>query len=186
MTPQDLHVRSSAAAVGVALVPLFLLISLLGSAYATHVTPVEISNDDDPNPTCAEYAPAGESWTELKVDPPTEGESSDGTLTVNIVFTELKDSEEPVRFDWSSNIGVDAVIVKDGNFGHNIYFYDPEETEDDGLESLDGISHISFCYDEDDNEVPPEQVPEFGSVGIATALGSAGLLFARRLRRQRA
>ena len=36
-------------------------------------------------------------------------------------------------FDWTSNIGVDAVFVKGGPVGGNLYVYDPEATADTGL-----------------------------------------------------
>jgi hypothetical protein len=60
-------------------------------------------------------------------------------------------------FDWTSNIGVDAVFVKGGNDGN---LYSPEAKEDTGLHApvnpqnrrFFGLSHISFCYDP--NAVP--------------------------------
>jgi LPXTG-motif cell wall-anchored protein len=118
---------------------LIIVGGLPGTAGATHVTPTEESG----NAKC----PAG--TTELKVEPVPEGPStqSDGTLTVNLVVT-------GDTFDWTSNIGVDVVIVKGGNVS-NVYTYDPESTGDTGLHAPInpntgkpfGLSHISFCYD---------------------------------------
>ncbi len=62
-------------------------------------------------------------------------------------------SADGVYFDWSSTVGIDAVIVKGGTDG-NVYFYD-EGLGDSGLHSPINpnnnmpfeISHISFCVD---------------------------------------
>jgi hypothetical protein len=56
-------------------------------------------------------------------------------------------------FNWTSTLGIDAVIVKGGP-NSNLYEYDPESFGDDGLHSplneggqQAAISHIEFCYD---------------------------------------
>ena len=88
-------------------------------------------------------------WVELKLDGGSlsNGVHSDGTLSVTIANLTSN------SFDWSSNIGVDAVIVKTGADGTNLYRYDPplESTGDTNLitPGNNGISHISFCYDDD-------------------------------------
>lgn len=138
--------------------PLLLAIALLaaaislawqprGASAAPDVTPVLI--DVNGNLTCSELEGEGQSWTELKVDPNQNGLYSDGALTVTITST-----TNDKTFNWSSNIGVDAVFVKAGSAGHYLYLYDPpsESTGDDGLTtpgagSTNQISHISFCYD---------------------------------------
>lgn len=114
---------------------------------ADHVDPILV----DGNPHCTDlaerFAP-GEAWLELKVHKAPDGTFSDGTLTVTI------SNSTGTSFDWSSNIGVDAVFVKAGP-GGNVYLYEPESTGDTGLESPINpdngkhydISHISFCYD---------------------------------------
>ena len=63
-------------------------------------------------------------------------------------------SSDGTYFDWTSTLGMDAVIVKGGN-NSNVYTYDPESYGDDGLSAPTdlnngkpfGISHIEFCYD---------------------------------------
>jgi len=116
-------------------------------AGATHVSP-ELS-EGAANQTCSDFAGEGQTWVELKVDPPADGVFTDGTLSVTITnFNDLS-------FDWSSNIGVDAVFVKSGSSGSHLYRYDPpsEATSDTGLTtpgSVQEISHISFCYDIDE------------------------------------
>lgn len=82
---------------------------------------------------------------ELKVDPNPVGAGpfnySDGTLS--IVITGASET----TFNWRSNIGVDAVIVKAGDQA-NVYSYSPESTRDENLTGgSHDIGHISFCYD---------------------------------------
>ncbi|HEX2622190.1 MAG TPA: hypothetical protein VHL11_18660 [Phototrophicaceae bacterium] len=97
------------------------------------------------NPKCADLFPG---TTELKIDPPVGGIASDGTLTVNVI--NLTDT----TFDFTANIGVDAVIVKGGP-NSNVYTYIPETLGDTGMITATNpnndkpysISHISFCYD---------------------------------------
>jgi hypothetical protein len=109
-------------------------------ASAEHVDPVQVPG----NAPC----PAG--LTELKVEPVADGTFTDGTLTVTI---DVRDTADGQVFDWTSNIGVDVVIVKGGN-ASNVYTYVPESTGDTGLHAPEnrsgnfaGLSHISFCYD---------------------------------------
>jgi LPXTG-motif cell wall-anchored protein len=109
----------------------------------------------DGNPTCGSLAPAGTSWIELKVDPVVDGTFTDGVLTVTV---DVSDTPDGPVFDWTSNIGVDAVFVKGGPNG-TLYLYDPpaESTGDTGLHApvnpnngkFFGLSHLSFCYDKD-------------------------------------
>jgi hypothetical protein len=132
--------------------------AMAGTAGLFVALPASAQSDDgvvvEDNPGCADIAPEGTTWTELKVEPPVSGQSSDGTLTVNLVVSDGQ------VFDWTSNIGVDAVIVKGGPDA-NVYFYDPESTGDTGLHApvnpqndmFFGLSHISFCYDVE--QVPP-------------------------------
>jgi hypothetical protein len=131
-----------------------LLAALTMPALAASVTPIPIS--DDNNPTCSNFG----AWTELKVEPPGDGTFSDGTLTVTIEnFT----NSDPKGFDWTSNIGVDAVLVKAGSDKHNLYVYDPESMGDTQLGpqagSGNGISHISFCYDAGGSTPTPTPTP---------------------------
>jgi hypothetical protein len=109
------------------------------------------------NPDCCDlgYGQAG-----FKVDGPTSDtfpldESNGGVLTCG----GLPDSGNSITittdgtyFEWSSTLGIDAVIVKGGPKA-NVYVYDPESTGDTGLHSPINndlpyaISHIEFCYD---------------------------------------
>jgi hypothetical protein len=61
-------------------------------------------------------------------------------------------------FNWSSTLGIDAVVVKAGE-GANVYEYDAESTDDTNLHSpysgtdagnpgvVRDVSHITLCYD---------------------------------------
>jgi hypothetical protein len=129
-------------------------------ALAIHVTPTAVLDFPPANQTCADFQPLGVSWTELKVpeddsgqNAPFNGEFTDGTLTVTIANFDGK------TFEWLANRGVDAVFVKAGRDGSNLYRYIPPETADQGLtspgDSGNQISHISFCYD----PTPPTATP---------------------------
>lgn len=135
-----------------ALVASFLgtLVVVLASPWSAGVEPELI--EGAANHTCADFEGEGQDWLEHKLEEEdlADGTHSDGTLTVTISNFDGK------GFDWSSNIGVDAVFVKAGAAGSNLYRYDPpqESRGDTGLRSpgpgtTNGISHISFCYDAD-------------------------------------
>ena len=112
--------------------------------------------DTTSNLECDDFDGEGQTWTTLKVDPNPDGDGpfpyTDGTLTVTIT-----NADNDKTFDWTSNIGVDAVYVKAGSGGSNLYRYDPpaESMGDTGLQSPgeqgNGISHISFCSDPTDD-----------------------------------
>jgi len=125
------------------------------------------------NPSCADI---DSSWTELKIEPVSDQTKSDGTLTVTIDVTGN-------TFDWTSNIGVDAVIVKGGP-NANLYRYDPpaEVKSDKGLHApfndssgdWYGLSHISFCYDVE--QPPPSPTPTVTVTPTETPTESASVL----------
>jgi hypothetical protein len=108
---------------------------------ATTVVPDEYAG----NPTCADLGYAHGT----KIDPPNSGTYNlPGGNTVTV-------TSDGTFFNWTSTLGMDAVIVKGGN-GANAYVYDPpaESFGDNGLHSPDnssggpaGLSHIDFCYD---------------------------------------
>jgi LPXTG-motif cell wall-anchored protein len=142
---------------GRVLVVIGLLLGAIGVATAAQAIAAPGAPAQTPvpgNPTCAELAPDGTTWTELKYEPVVDGQDSDGTLTVTVDVHPNEDTGP--TFDWSSNIGVDAVFVKGGP-GGNLYLYD-EATGDTGLhapinpanDKYYGLSHLSFCYDTGD------------------------------------
>jgi hypothetical protein len=142
-------------------VALALVLALLFGAFALtsgrtagaetdgpEVLPELIENNN--NPTCADQGYAHELKIE-SIDLDNKA-YSDGILNVTISDLQYNSDSPPeaVQFNWASNIGVDAVLVKASNTA-NAYIYDPpaESTGDDGLIAPEnkGISHISFCYD---------------------------------------
>jgi hypothetical protein len=130
--------------VGIALTALLTLVLVLFAAPtgATTVVPVFVAG----NPTCKDLGYA----FGFKVDPPNAG-------TYNIdAFNTVTVTTDGVNFDWSSTLGMDAVISKGGP-NANVYKYDPpaESFGDTGLHSPInpnngnpfGLSHIEFCFD---------------------------------------
>ena len=148
------------------LATLGLLAAFAMPTLAANVTPTPIN---DGNPTCGDFN-AG--WTQLKVEPPGNGQFTDGTLTVTITNYVGSNSGTPGSFDWSSNVGVDAVFVKAGNDKHNLYTYIPESTGDTGLSPQsgqgNGISHLSFCYDAGGTTPTPTPTGTPGTPGTPT------------------
>ena len=132
-----------------------------------NITPTLITQEVDNSVHCDEVGLAGP-LNEYKVEPVTDGAHTDGPLTVNLTTKTLTGSEDPVpspfpgpAFDWTSNLGIDAVIVKGGP-GTDTYVYEPpqEATADTNLHApvnndpndpdngkYYGLSHITFCYD---------------------------------------
>jgi hypothetical protein len=146
-------------------VSVLLALLLAGGVTAASVQPIFIPHDPGQNVslTCEDVEPDGEDWTEFKVDenPPVgETDYNDGTLFLTITRPSVEAGSSSNSFDWLTDPshGVDAVIVKSGVSGSNLYLYNPERTADTNLESPGGdqnISHITFCYDGDD-ETPEE------------------------------
>jgi len=135
----------------VALTGIVLAVIVIGSltALASKVDPIYVAG----NPTCPE------GLTALDIDGSGfhNGTQSDGTLTVTISNFD----PQTTNFDWSSNIGVDEVIVKGGP-NANVYQYDPDATSDTGLHTPFnqnsgqnyGLSHVLFCYDSEATPTP--------------------------------
>ena len=95
-----------------------LFLALAGTAGATDVTPIFLPG----NPNCTGL---GYDFG-LKVDPPNAGTYSiDGLNSVTVA------TADGIFFDWSSTLGMDAVIVKGGP-NANVYVYSPERTSDTG------------------------------------------------------
>jgi hypothetical protein len=109
---------------------LTLLLLALASrpGLGTHANPQYI----DYNAKCADLAPNGVKWDELKVAPVRDGNHSKGSLTVTL---DVEQSDEADVIAWSTNMGVDGVFVKGGPGGH-FYRYNPpgsDATSDHGL-----------------------------------------------------
>ena len=97
---------------------------------------------------------------ELKLQNPSSGSHSDGTLTVNLQRT------GEGAFTWTSNIDVDAVIAKGGS-NSNVYNL-PGTSDLSGSATTPtnpsnnqpfGLSHVSFCYGTGSPPPPPPPPP---------------------------
>jgi uncharacterized repeat protein (TIGR01451 family) len=141
-------------------------------AVATHVAPV-FFND---NPGCDDLGdPDLTSLTKFEGNP-VISDSKDGvTITV----------DDPL-FDWMSQVGIDAVIVKGGD-NANVYFYDEETSDTDLHAPINpnnnkpfGLSHIEFCIDEDEANLnitktaSPTQVTEGGAFSYTITVQNSG------------
>lgn len=138
----------------------------IGVARAATVNPV-LAQVPDPkkegeflkNPTCADLDGVygnGQTWSEVKIDSGAleDGSETKNGVTVNVATTKPGKPKEVMTFNWSSTVGIDAVLVKAGSENHNLYVYQPAGSESfsDTALSVSGnnaISHISFCYDPD-------------------------------------
>jgi hypothetical protein len=120
------------------------------AVWAASVTPTVIPGAENTNKTCAVVMPG---TIEFKIEPVPDGNytKGDGVLSVNITKpSTLAGSLN--SFDFTANIPVLGVIVKDGVDGANFYDYSPAGTTGDTylttpFDGDKGISHISFCYE---------------------------------------
>ncbi len=145
----------------------FGAIALLGAAMmpqisaAASVTPIVVSG----NPSCKDLIdPATElpyvNGFKLPDEPPPSGESTTYTYPGSSYSVTVTIDSNGVYFDWTSEIDVDAVIVKGSNSA-NVYVYSPAAALGDTVlnppvnASGDpaAISHIEFCYTD---LVPPQ------------------------------
>jgi hypothetical protein len=109
-----------------------------GTPTSTNLVTPDEWND---NPTCMDLGfDAG-----TKFDPPNPVASGD--------FVWDFDPADPY-VTWSSSFPIDAVIMKGGTVGANVYYYSPPSNGDSGLATPinpsgkpAGLSHIDFCYD---------------------------------------
>lgn len=132
-----------------AVVIVAILALSIGPLLASSVTPTHLPGASNDGKNCADVIPGS---LELKIEPVPDGTygDTDGYLSVEIV----KPSTVPGTvnsFDWTSNIPVLGVVVKNGNDGANFYDYRPAKSLGDTYLTTPfngdkGISHISFCY----------------------------------------
>ncbi len=120
---------------------------------STTTTPTYLEGGKGTNYTCTDLANMRSlEWLgdSAKLDnAPTAGNYTvtDGVITVQIT------NGTATTFNWTSTIPLDAVFVKSGENGHNLYVYSGESSGDTGLSTpyvdnkYQEISHINFCYD---------------------------------------
>ena len=146
------------------------LLPTAGVRSAFAADPVAVYTDADDarlsgNPSCNEVEgwgySNGQDWSEHKLEGAdlANGSYDFGSHTITISGFNANDG-----FSWTSNFGIDAVIIKtgNGNGGYNtLAVYAPEANSPEAFggslttESPTGISHISFCWDNTNPVVTP-------------------------------
>ena len=102
-------------------------------AQTAGIAPAYLPGGNGTNYTCTALASMrGEEWLgdTAKLDnAPTAGSYTvtDGVISVSIT------NGTATTFDWTSSMPVDAVFVKSGQNGHNLYVYPGESTRGTGL-----------------------------------------------------
>ncbi|MCQ6962599.1 PEF-CTERM sorting domain-containing protein [Methanolobus chelungpuianus] len=166
------------------LVVLLILMALMPLATATSITPVHILNWTSGNAEFECSQTDCDSDFAYKIDEWDQENGMDGVYAYagnNITILNSNGG----TFDWESEYPVCAVVVKAGSEqsggGAYIYYYPDGATGDEGLvaPANKDISHVTFCFNEDDGEI--EEIPEFPTVAlpIAAILGLA-FMFQRR------
>src|SRR6266545_728363 len=122
-------------------------LAAVNPAQATGVTPTVVPG----NPTCVSlgYAFGFKPLSPSESNPVGTHTLPDGVNTVTI-------SIDSNGVDWTSTLGMDAVIVKGGP-NANVYAYDPPAEAFSGNDLVPpinpntnqpyGLSHLEFCYD---------------------------------------
>lgn len=110
------------------------------------------------NPNCAQMGysygfkiegQSGTDYTGTFYFTSTYGQLTGGAPQDGSNFVQL--SSDGTYLNWSSSLPLDAVFMKGGPTGGNLYVYDPEsQGPDRGLavpNAANAISHVEFCYD---------------------------------------
>lgn len=102
------------------------------------------------NPSCADLASAhggsGAKWLETRLERAPGASDSFGDGVIGVTVT----NGTGISFDWASTRPVDAILVKAGIAGNNLYLYSPEATSGTGLTtpgSVANITQITVCHD---------------------------------------
>lgn len=96
----------------------------------------------------------GQTWSEVRAFAAHDGTFTEPTHRLRVTISNFTGTS----FDWSSNIGVDAVYVdagaaRLGTAAHRLYLYDPPGPESRGDTGLTAsapsreIDHVAFCFD---------------------------------------
>jgi hypothetical protein len=144
-----------------------LMVALALPALAAR-TVTQIPGND--NKTCGEL---GDYEFEFKIDETPSGFYDQDDPAVKVtpdVDTGFEVTITPGAgnsFSFTANLAVEAVFVKGGNDGGNLYEYDPAVLSDSGLQTPTGqqVSHVSFCWTTAPGETPtptptPSPTPE--------------------------
>lgn len=148
---------------------LMLVLSIGGMAMAASV-PADVVEDFASGNAATECAQVGSYDYAFKIDSwsgAVGGAYPTGQPDGNVITISNNDG---TYFDWSALYPIGAVIVKGGNAA-NVFYYGPASSDTD-LYSPDnasggpaGVSHVTFCWDGDENEICPELEPD-GLIGL--------------------
>ncbi len=169
------------------LLVLLMLVAIMPLATATSVTPDYVSNwtSGDAEFECGQTD--CDSDFAYKIDGWNQENGMDGMYSYagnNITILNSNGG----TFDWESEYPVCAVIVKAGSEqsegGAYIYYYPDGATGDNGLiaPADKDISHVTFCFSEEEEDGGIEEIPEFPTVAlpIAAILGLAFFMQRRK------
>jgi hypothetical protein len=157
---------------------MLMLVMVASLAAAASVTPVLYTNEDWQSGDAAfECGEVGCGDFSYKIEPwgmGMDGPYDNGNITIS--------SSNNYTFNWTSVNPVCAVIVKNGVNGTYVYNYNGAYGDTELVAPGDKeISHVTFCYNGDDDNGGLEEIPEFPTVAlpIAAILGLA-FFFQRR------
>jgi opacity protein-like surface antigen len=163
------------------LLVLLMLVAVMPLAMAASVDPVIEDKWKSGNAEFECSQTECDSDFAYKIDEWNEENGMDGVYSHagnNITIT----NSDGATFNWESEYPVCAVIVKAGT-GAYIYYYD-DATSDTVLTAPEGkdISHVTFCFSEEEDDGGIEEIPEFPTVAlpIAAILGLAFFMQRRK------
>jgi LPXTG-motif cell wall-anchored protein len=148
MRERSSHLRRIGVGLGtIAAGSVVLLGALSGPAAAGDEAEPPSGTPVEGNPTCGEL---GEFDSEFKIDSQPEAGTTydDPNSDFEVTITDVGDGD-PMTVSFESNIPVAAVFVKAGPGGILYTFEPPSTTGTDLASPKDSISHLSFCWNDD-------------------------------------
>jgi LPXTG-motif cell wall-anchored protein len=148
MRERSSHLRRMGVGLGtIAAGSLVLLGALSGPAAAGDEAEPPPGTPVEGNPTCAEL---GEFNAEFKIDGQPEAGTTydDPNSDFEVTITDVGDGD-PMTVSFEANMPVAAVFVKAGPGGILYTFEPPSTTGTDLASPKDSISHLSFCWNDD-------------------------------------
>jgi hypothetical protein len=153
-----------------------MLVISATAAFAASVPPKVIGGASNTDKTCDVVYPG---TCEYKIDYNNDGTVKEITKVCSEAIYPVVEVVKPSTeagsvnsFDWTSNINILGVIVKNGDDGANNYDYGPSGSLGDTylttpFDGAKGISHISFCY------YPPQDFPLTGDLAVSKTVDTA-------------
>jgi len=98
--------------------------------------------------TCADFVPAGASWSEYRLR--VSGQLENGVYGLSPSFAVSVSNATAFGFDWSAATGVEAIMVQSSSGFGNLYRHVPAALAGAGLASpslVAAISEVTFCVE---------------------------------------